>query len=124
MTKRSQSGIMKHMAEKEIDPRFFLPPNVVDLNYNDEVETSQESSDLDNGVDLVVTSEDYFTDLSDEMEGAFSPGGTDEDRLLPPDYIELVSQTARVSSGGTVVDVIIDVEDIANVSQFDVRLTV
>jgi len=107
------------MAEKEIDPRFFLPPNVVDLGYKD---TSSQTDDnpTEQDIDAVVNPDDYVTGEITEMEGT----GTDEGRLLPPDYIELVSQTARVASGGTVVvDVVIDVEDIANASQFDVRLT-
>lgn len=117
MTKPFYSGIMKYMADKEIDPRFFLPPNVVDLGYKD---ITSPTDDNQNGqdIDVTINPDDYYTGEVTE------PESSDENRLLPPDYIELVSQTARVASGGTVVvDVVIDVEDVANASQFDVRLT-
>ena len=107
------------MADNTIDPRFFLPPNVVNLGYK---ESSSESNDepVEAGnpeVDAIVTDLSYIED----MEGTFD--SADETRMLPPDYITVVSQTARVTSGGTVVDVVIDVEDIANIGQFEVRLT-
>lgn len=109
---------MKDMAAKEIDPRFFLPPNVIDLGYKD-ISAPTDDNPTEQDIDAVVTPDDYITD-NDETNGT----GSDEGRLLPPDYVELVSQTARVASGGTVVvDVVIDVEDVANASQFDVRLT-
>lgn len=108
---------MKHMAEQEIDPRFFLPPNVVDLGYKDSVPDTDDFQN-EQSIDQVVTADDYVVEEVDNT------GGADENRLLPPDYVELVSQTARVTSGGgVVVDVVIDVEDVANASQFDVRLT-
>lgn len=107
------------MADNTIDPRFFLPPNVVNLGYK---EISSETSDgpVEAGIfenDAIVAEISY----TDDMEGTFD--SKDESRMLPPDYITVVSQTARVTSGGTVVDVVIDVEDIANVGQFEVRLT-
>lgn len=105
-----------------IDPRLFLPPNVVNLGYKDEVSESSDEPvqfipEADN-VELVLTPDEYSLDPIEDMEGAF-----DEERLLPPDSITLVSQAVRVTSGGTVVDIVIDVEDVANASQFEVRVT-
>jgi hypothetical protein len=105
------------MAENQVDPRFFLPPNVIDLRYEDINEMSSDAPEQSGDIDVLIVEGDV--DITDDFSGE----GTDEDRLLPPDYITLVSETVRVTSGGTVVDVVIDVEDIANVSQFEVRKT-
>ena len=102
------------MADKEIHPRFFLPPNVVGLGYKNTTEETDDFNNADN-VELIITDADFITDSAEDV------GGMDENRLLPPDYIELISQTARVTSGGTVVDVVIDIEDVSNASQFDIK---
>lgn len=93
----------------EIDPKFFLPPFVVDLSYGDDEDVSTE---------IPAQEGDEV-----EVEVEVIDGGGDEGRLLPPDYIVIVSQTTRVHSGGAVVDVVIDVEDAPRVAQYDVRVT-
>src|SRR5688500_14528032 len=101
------------MADREIDPRFFLPPNVIDLNYSDKTLPSSDAPDA-----TVV--EGSLSDAND-IEDISTPGG--ESILPPPDSVTFVSQTVKVTSGGTVVDVVIDVEEISGVTQFEVRIT-
>lgn len=108
---------MEDMTQ-EIDPRFFIPPYVVGIEYDG---TQEPSSDYTEQQSETVVEVDFVTD--EEFSDESASGQQDEDRLLPPDFITLVSQTARVTSGATVVDVIIDVEDSARVSQFEVRVT-
>lgn len=105
---------------QEIDPRFFIPPNVTGLNYKSETQPTSDVPVQDGEVDAVA---DYV--VSDEViEDSEAPiEQQDEDRLLPPDYVTIVSQTSRITPGGMVVDVVIDVEDAPRVSQFEVRVT-
>lgn len=107
------------MADKEIDPRFFLPPNVTGVTYSGRSEISSDAP-IQDSTDTIITV-DYTTD---DSVGEAPSGFEDEDRLLPPDSITVISQTARVVSGGaTVVDIVIDVEDAPRVSQYEVRVT-
>lgn len=107
---------MIYMANqpREIDPRFFLPPNVVDIGY---VDTTDVSSDEPNDIIEV----DY--EIVDESMVLDPDNGGSGDALEPPDSIVVVSQTARTTSGGVVVDVVIDVEELAGITEFGVRVT-
>lgn len=105
---------------QEIDPRFFLPPNVTGVSYSGTQQPSSDTPVQDNEVVEV----EFITETSFEDDTTDISDVPDDDRLLPPDYITVISQTARVNSGGaTVVDIVIDVEDSARVSQFEVRVT-
>jgi hypothetical protein len=107
---------MNYMANqpREIDPRFFLPPNVVDIGY---VDTTDVSSDDPNDIIEV----DY--EVVDESTIFDTDNGGSGDALEPPDSIVIVSQTARTTSGGVVVDVVIDVDEQAGITEFGVRVT-
>lgn len=111
------------MAKSEIDPRFFLPPGVVDLEYRDGVEASSDTPDDASQNEIVVDPidiVDYDEATGFDLDAPTSAEGT----LPPPDFITLVSQTARVNSGGgTVVDVIIDVQNVPGAASFEVRVT-
>lgn len=110
---------MEHMADKEIDPRFFLPPNVTGVTYKGQEQVSSDAP-VQSGTDVTVTV-DF---ASDDSVGEAPSGYEDEERLLPPDTVVVISQTARVVPGGnTVVDIVIDVEDSPRVSQYEVRVT-
>jgi hypothetical protein len=105
------------MAKNEIDPRFFLPPGVVDLEYSDQQKASS---------DTPVQEGDDDEQLVEPTEFSVAPedyANTNENALYPPDTITLVSQTVKnVAGGGYLVDVIIDVPG-NSTDQFEVRLT-
>lgn len=84
---------------------------------------------LDLGVNLnadEVINDDYG--LLPMQEAIIYDGVVDGDeafnrefRISPPAYMTVISQTARVlSDGNTVVDVVIDVEDIPGVANYEV----
>ncbi|HEY6019984.1 MAG TPA: hypothetical protein VIY48_08795, partial [Candidatus Paceibacterota bacterium] len=53
-----------------------------------------------------------------------STDGNATPTLLPPNNVSVVSQTVRVATDGrSVVDVVLEVDDIPGVIQFDVRLS-
>jgi hypothetical protein len=106
----------------EIDPNFFLPPDVVDMRYKEPDEENDSALVRDESTGEVV-SVDYDEVGVSDIDGSES-GGSDSDALFPPDYVTVVSQEVRVTGDGKfVVDVILDVEDIQGVIQYDVRLT-
>jgi hypothetical protein len=101
------------MPEQTIDPRLSLPPGVVDFTY-DKSEPDSDSS-FESDADVV----DAFVSTTDDGQSPF-----DETLMVPPNYINIVAQTPRVNStGSVVVDVVIDVEDVQNAGSFEVRLT-
>jgi hypothetical protein len=107
---------------QEIDPRFFIPPYVTGIEYSDNNYPSSDAPIQDGDDPTVII--DYDSNIEDPNASPDAPSGAEsEERLLPPDYITIVSQTSRVTPGGMVVDVVIDIEDIARVSQFEVRVT-
>ncbi|WXW92555.1 hypothetical protein SEA_ENYGMA_64 [Streptomyces phage Enygma] len=105
-----------------IDPNFFLPPGVVDARYPDEIENDQEE------ITDVIDTDDVLDIDSDSLAEVDEPEETGEDNdtttLLPPDTVIVVSQTIRVSDNGQqVVDVILEVPDVDESIQIDVRMT-
>lgn len=107
-----------------IDPNFFLPPNVVDMRYANQEDASDSVTTRSPDTGEIVSVDYDVIDYSDTGE----TDATDEEPvntlLSPPDYVTVVSQQVRVTSDGRfVVDVILDVEDINGVVQYDVRLT-
>jgi hypothetical protein len=106
---------------QEIDPRFFIPPYVTGIEYSDNNYPSSDAPVQDDEDPTVII--EYGT-LEDPNDSPDAPDGIeDQERLLPPDYVNIISQTSRITPGGMVVDVVIDVEDSARVSQFEVRVT-
>ncbi|AXH66571.1 hypothetical protein SEA_SPILLED_65 [Streptomyces phage Spilled] len=105
-----------------IDPNFFLPPGVVDARYPDEIEVDQEET-----TDVIDTDDVIDVD-SDTLSEVDEPEETGEDNetsvLLPPDTVIVVSQTIRVGENGQqVVDVVLEVPDVDESIQIDVRMT-
>lgn len=104
-----------------IDPNFFLPPGVVDARYPNEIEVTTEEV-----TDVVDT--DDILDVEDDDVVLDEPGETGEDNdtviLYPPDTAIVVSQTIRFdATGKQVVDVILEVPDVQDSIQVDVRMT-
>jgi len=105
-----------------LDPNFFLPPGVVDARYPDEIEVDQEET-----TDVIDTDDVLDVD-SDTLSEVDEPEETGEDNetsvLLPPDTVIVVSQTIRAGENGQqVVDVILEVPDVDESIQIDVRMT-
>lgn len=103
------------MAEKsvkrtttELDPMFFIPEGVDEFIYHDR-ETTYETSQEETGDDFFVTDDgdaDYF------------------DGPATPEIIEVVSQTIRTTAAGNqVVDLVVEVEDLAGLSKYEFRVT-
>src|ERR1044072_2689412 len=116
---------VKYAPPIEIDPNFFLPPTVVDMRYRN----------LEDASDSTTTRSDQTGEVVnvDYDEVSYSELERDTDRfenesvstiISPPDYVTVVSQQVRVASDGKfVVDIILDVEDVPDAIQYDVRLT-
>jgi hypothetical protein len=103
-----------------IDPNFFLPPGVVDARYPNELEqNTEEISDVVDVDDVLVVESDMTVN---------EPQETDEDsetgKLYPPDTVIVVSQQVRFDEAGSqVVDVILEIPDVDDSIQIDVRMS-
>lgn len=109
----------RDIVEKQpvvLDPNFFLPPNVVDVRYiNDQDTAGFYGSDTVDDSDETVL-EDPIVDPDD--------GTTTPNVIDAPTTMTIISQTVRVNPDGAfVVDVVIEVEDIPGIANYDVRLT-
>lgn len=111
---------VKQTQPVEIDPNFFLPPNVVDMRYVDidEEGNSSTTRSEDTGEIISVNYDEVdYSEFDSEPDT-----GTVPPLLSPPDSVTLVSQQVRVTDDGRfVVDVILEVEDMPGVINFDVR---
>lgn len=98
-----------------LDPNFFAPPGVVDVRYINENETdgiypddSEDTAGAENDIGL--------------PEDTVSDGTTDI--LQPPASVTIVSQTVKVAADGKfAVDVVIEVEELPGVTNYETRLT-
>lgn len=116
---------VKYAPPIEIDPNFFLPPTVVDMRYRN-LEDAGDSTTTRSADTGEIVNVDYDEIEFSELDSDNDPFENDtvSTFLSPPDYVNIVSQQVRVASDGKfVVDIILDVEDIPNVVQYDVRLT-
>lgn len=95
--------------EIELDPRFFKPPNVIDIRDAN----SRDGSD-------------YYDDGPGD-----SGGGTGSDPIVdpeieiprPPTSFEVVGQIVRTQPDGSqVVDVTLEVPDMPGVKEYEVRV--
>lgn len=104
----------------EIDPNFFLPPNVVDVRYSD---INEEDTSLQHDDDGEIVGVDYDTPTVYDEGQDLLPAGSSS-LLAPPDNITVVSQQVRVAADGKfVVDLIIEVADEPNIIKYDVSLS-
>lgn len=99
------------MPDRILDQHFELPPNIVDLQYEEKLfEGSEESEMSPEEGDIVV----------DYVESDPSAGSS----ILPPDNITVIEYVARIGEDGTVlVDVVIDVEGTPGASGYEVKVT-
>lgn len=120
--------------EVTLDPRLFIPDGVIDIGVKStEIDPDNPTPTADTG----ETSDDA-TDSNSEVgtgdggEVVYEPPTNDDipteggesDMLPTPQFIEIVSQTIRIApDGSSMVDVVINVEDIPGVTNYDVRVT-
>jgi len=91
-----------------LDPMFHIPEGVDELVYSDNAGPNGRGAGED------VTDDSFFGfDTGDYSD---TPG--------VPDILGIISQTIRTnSSGNQVVDVVLDVEDMDDLTEYEVRVT-
>ncbi len=98
----------------KVDPRLTIP-YVQGINYADDV-----YSDGETGDEIVELNSSDVIDWS----SATAPV-VENPALLPPDHIEILSQTFRLNEvGQAVVDVLIEVFDVPGAVEYEVRMSV
>jgi len=105
-----------------LDPQFFLPPGIVGTRVLTPDEIAQRAGSY------VEEEVEATFDYQDDVEGEefFDPGFTiDNPALLDaPSSVTIVSQTVRETAGGqSVVDVVIEVNDVPGVTEYQIRET-
>lgn len=121
--------------EVTLDPRLFIPDGVIDIGVkSSEIDPDLPTPNPDDTEDLDATSGNS-TDTpgtGDGGEVVYTPPtnndipteGGDVDRLPTPQTLVIVSQTIRIApDGSSLVDVVVEVEDIPGVTNYDVRVT-
>ena len=104
-----------------VDPNFSLPTGVADLGYTNPDDKADSSIERSNTTGQIINI-DY--DEAIVGEGDFDGNVGVGSGLLPPDFVNVVSQVVRVTSDGRVsVDVILEVEDLPGVTGYEVGLT-
>jgi len=111
---------IKYAPPVEIDPNFFIPPNVVDMRYID-LESQDSATDRDDDGEIVNV--DYEDSSYSGLDGDSDDSGPSSSVISPPDDITVISQTVRVTQDGKfVVDVVLDVETIPGVVNYNVKV--
>lgn len=110
--KRIKSTQITHIPPIPIHPVSFLPDDITGVRVTDG------SIVQDNGqIDILATSQDTS---SDPPTGA---GGLSS--LQAPQWMVIVSQIAHSGPGGTtLIDAVIDVEDIPGANDYEMRVTI
>lgn len=90
----------------EIDPRFFIPPGLIDVRQSNK-----------------QNSEYIYDDSTRAVEGPILETPTSVVPIAPTSY-SIVSQRVRTSSDGrAVVDVLVEFPDIPGVQSIDIQIT-
>lgn len=102
-----------------IDPNFPLPPGVVDARYPNEEEVDQGTvNETTSDGDLLVAPNIEFVEPVEDQDV------NDISVLYPPDNLAVVSQTVRMGDNGQqVVDVVLEIFDVGESIQVDVRMS-
>lgn len=113
MADNINSGKIIQEPTTTIDPRFFVPPGVIDVRER----TADESAQIYDVDTTVVSGEDVQPPAPDSIN--------DGTRLATPSSITVVTpQTVRFAPDGTqVVDVILEIADVEGATNYDVRVT-
>lgn len=122
------SGQIVRKPDATIDRNFFLPPNLVELQYK-VVESYDDDSPItlvdETGAPLPPVAAPFNTPTED---GGF---GTPADTVLPvenklpvPGRPTLISETIRTTPGGNIViDAVLEIPDIPGITEVDVRVS-
>lgn len=106
--------------EVQIDPRFSFPDDVVDLHithYDEEQPESYDDNDNSSLTEVTLDQTIPSSDVLDEPDNASTS-------LSAPQTLTIISQTVRISPDGTsVVDVVIEVEDVPGAESYELRVT-
>ena len=99
-----------------IDPAFFLPPDVIGVIVS---ETSAPSErEEDEILEAIVVN-----DVETGGEDISNPDDA-EDALVPPSWLIVANQTARIApDGNSVIDVVIELENIPGSINYELRVT-
>lgn len=105
-----------------VDPNFSVPFGVRDLGYLNPDNQETEATERSDETGEVVSVE--YDEMSDPIDFDSSPAPGSEVGIYPPDSVTVVSQILRQTNDGRyVVDVVIEVEDMPGVNQYEVGLT-
>lgn len=109
----------RNIVEKQpvvIDPNFFLPPGVVDARYVNDSDTAGLYTDPSGPSDSLIDSE-----VVGEIPDSVIANPT---TIQAPNTMTVIDQVVRIAADGRfVVDVVIEVEDIPGVANFEVRMS-
>ena len=104
--------------DTKLDFNFDLPPGVSDMSYKD--------------FQTLGAFDEEEVNRPDEFDGSDSDaGGVDTDnsageegRVLPPSYMNVISQSAKtLKGGGQVIDVIVEFPDLNDGHKYEMRVT-
>lgn len=98
-----------------VDPRLFVPDDVIDIKVKSPEIDPENPSDVPTGEEgeIIV-----------DAEGADNISNLQDFTLPTPNSVTVVEQTIRFAPDGrAVVDVVIEVEDVPGVDNYDVRTT-
>jgi hypothetical protein len=139
----SITGIIKYMAqirdtdiirtpEVAIDPRLFIPDGVIgigvkstEIDPDSPTPTADNASEaVDGGASAPGTGNGSNVDYEESTNNDVAVESGEVYKLPTPQTLTIVSQTIRIApDGSSLVDVVIEVEDIPGVSNYDVRVT-
>lgn len=111
------------MADRKIDPHFDLPPNVLDVSYEEAVLPA--STDADDDTTGASTNElvDDGTVVGVDPEPAPGDGGGEVSLLSPPTSMTVVDQITRTGTDGTTLaDVVVEVDAAPGTAVFNIRI--
>ena len=101
-----------------VDPNFSLPPGVAGVEYTNPDDAGDVDFERDSVTGELVSEEFGQDDLVSLPDGGMESTG------LAPDYINVVQQIMRQTSDGRyVVDIIVEVDDMPNVTSYEVGMT-
>jgi hypothetical protein len=104
--------------EVTVDPRLFVPEGVIDMSVK------SPEIDPDNPVDVPDIDEGVAPGEIISDAGADNISNLEDFTLPTPNSVTVVEQTMRFGPDGrAVVDVVIEVEDVPGISNYDVRTT-
>lgn len=119
--------------EVNLDPRLFVPDGVIDLGVkSSEIDPDLPTPNVDDEDISEGSTPSTDTGSGDGGDVVYQPPTNSDipaesgttDMLPTPQTITIISQTIRIApDGSSLVDVVIEVEDIPGVTNYDVRVT-